>query len=83
MLDGFAFAWFAGAAPAISDPLGTEPVANLMQHAFVLAAVQCHVFLGYPLPPEAKWTATFGRERFEALARGEPSRRNQPSVGPT
>lgn len=58
----------------VLDPLGIESVANLMQHAYVLAAVQCHVFLEYPLPPEGEWMAMFGRERFEALARGEPQR---------
>ena len=57
--------------PTLLEPLGVARVADLMQHACVLAAVQCHVFLDYPLPPENEWKAAFGRARFEALARGE------------
>jgi predicted acylesterase/phospholipase RssA len=54
----------------VLDPLGTACIADLVQHAYVLSAVQCHVFLGYPLPPEREWESLFGRARFDAIARG-------------
>lgn len=49
------------------DPLGAGAVADLIQHAAVLTAVQCHVYFSEPLPPESDWIAVFGRERFLRL----------------
>ena len=54
------------------DPLGEETTARLLQHAYVLAAVQSCLHLDKPLPDEANWPTLFGWERFLALASGEP-----------
>jgi len=49
------------------DGIGQETVANLMHHAYVLAAIQGSRHLGYSLPA----AALAARTRFDRLARGE------------
>lgn len=49
------------------DPLGVDVTADLMQHAYALAAVQTALYLGRPAIADP---AKFARDRFKRLASG-------------